>query len=311
MCKRIVLVAAVLFAACGTGSNSSNSPTGPDGSNPPGFGPNAPTIPIGALVTSNPTIAEVKVVLNTTQTVWTTVCSGIDGNGECIPATCNPGVCPGTSVCSPTNECISSTEVPAILYVKNLPNSLTSNYGFPVPCDGKNYIAEVYVTTTLTANAGPRTLDEWYISNSFTMPTTTSATCSPPTVVWSPRNSGNPTLFFPPTPIYAGLGPPYDTFLVQAANLKTPWATSGGTGWTLSYIGQPLAPATTYGLASARLAAPTSSTGVALSFTTVFSLDRKRLISTETISGSEKPWVLTTTGIVGPIPVGMGTVNPP
>ena len=67
MCKRIVLVTALLIAACGTGSGGSNASTDPGGGNLPGSGPNAPTIPIGALVTPVASINTVKVVVNTTR----------------------------------------------------------------------------------------------------------------------------------------------------------------------------------------------------------------------------------------------------
>jgi hypothetical protein len=303
MYKRIVLVTTLLIAACGTGSGGSNASTDPGGGNQPGSGPNAPTIPIGALVTPNPTI--VKVVLNTTQTVFSVVCSDFDGNGDCITVACsatNP--CAQGQTCSPTNECLRSTDVPTILYVKNL---TASPYGFPVPCDGRAYTAEVYVTTT-TATTGPKAIAEAYISGSFTMPTTVpNVACAAPTVPWNPiPPKYNVPVLVCPTAIFAGFAdPPLNTFRVTVAGLNTPWATNG---WTVTYAGQPSSPAAVYGAASVILPSPTSVTGAQLNVTSVFNLASNRLLPSE----SATPWQATVGPVANcPIPSGAATVTPP
>jgi len=311
MYKSIVLVTAVLIAACGTGSSGSNPSTDQGGGNLPGAGPNVPTIPVGALQTLPADINEVKVVLNTTQTVYSFVCSGFDSDGACIPVACsgtNP--CAAGQTCSPTNECLSPNEVPTILYVKNL---TAPPYDFPVPCDGRGYIAEVYVTTTPTASAGARALVEWYVSPKFTMPNTTGVTCTPPAIVWPAQDLGAPVVHNPLTPVYvAGFDPKFSTFPLTLTGLSSPWATNGGTGWTVTYGGQ--VGATTYNGATATMPAPpASSAGSALSVTTMFALDNARLLPAEKVAGSEKPWRVTRTPSVaaGPIPVSIGNVPPP
>jgi hypothetical protein len=305
MFKRFLVIGAVVLAACGTGSSGSNASTDPGGgTNPPGFGPNVPTIPIGAVVTPNP--AAVKVVLNTTQTVWALDCGSVDGEGTCVAIPCTSiAQCPGPNrMCAPTSECMTSTEVPTILYVKNL---TASPYGFAVPCDGRAYTAEVYVTAT-TAATGPKAIAEAYISGSFTMPTTVpNVACAAPVVPWNPVPSRyNVPALVCPTAIFAGFtDPPYSTFRVAVAGLNSPWATNG---WTVSYAGQPTAPAAVYGGASVTLPSPTSATGAPLSFTSVFNLASNRLLPGE----SATPWQATVGPVANcPIPSGAATVTPP
>jgi hypothetical protein len=306
MFKRFLVIGAVVLAACGTGSSGSNASTDQGGGGQPGFGPNVPTIPVGALVTPNPTI--VKVVLNTTQTVYSLVCSGYDENGDCIPQGCP---CATGQICAPTGECVSPRDVPTILYVKNIDYNAAGNYSFPVPCDTtRGYIAEVYVTTTPKAAAGARTIDEWYFSPSFTMQAV-GTSCSPSGLTWPAPNLGAPVVHNPLTPVYvAGLDPRFNTFQLTVTGLSSPWATGGGTSWTVAYPDQ--TPGTTYRGATATLPAPPAvSAGTPLGLTTTFSLNSQRLTSDETVTGSVHPWIFTATGVPGPTPVGIGTVPPP
>jgi hypothetical protein len=304
MKKFIVLVAAVVLAACGSESNSQSG----GGSNP--AGPGGGTITTAAV---SPLSTTVKVVLNTIQYTETKVCDYDDVTERCLDVTCPtaPAACadswPG-SICATTAAfaglCVTSANVPTIVYVKNFVGTVPAQ--IPVPCvENQPYNAEIFATQDPTAQS-IYNVYEGSRSANFTMTPGTGGTCAPVDGNPSWTDVAFPSFVFPSV-IYAGLAAPWDRFVVTIEGLVHPWSASG---WTLDYdhaaAPLPLNPITpSFAGSRATLPAPGSTNGSNLTFTGVFRLDSKLLLT------GEHPWQRVVTQTTTAAPIGSGGVGLP
>jgi hypothetical protein len=283
MCKRIVLVTALLVAACGTGTSEQASPN----QEPSDLG--GGTIGVGALL-SDTTL--VKVVVKTTQLVDVAIVvyDGATDTSNVVPCTSDAQCAAFPGAACKSSQCATTSSISSIFYVNNFVPTPTST--FRIPCDGKLYTAEIYGGKP--GPAGGQLVNEAHISAPFAVP----ANCALPTVTWTP--AVKPSFTFPT--IYAGFGPPYDTYSVQVNGLAYPWARSG---WSVT-SGQPAVGPTAYGAASATFASPGAGATAPISYTGLFHLDGSMLLRTETAAS----WELQVTQ-TGPAPMGTGGVPLP
>jgi hypothetical protein len=288
MKRYLVLVAAVVLAACGSESKQGTS----DGNG----GPHVGTVPVTNLVDAT---TSVKVVLKTTQLVDTpiTVYNADTDDFSVVPctvdATCtalNAGAACKVGLCQTT------APVSKIFYVKNLPRSAAA---MSVPCDGGVYTAEVYGAGNAAAGL-PLPITEMHISAPFTMPTS----CVVPTLDWNSVAPPRPTYVFPL--IYAGLaslGTQFETFTVSVNNLTYPWSRDN---WSLTHSGQDtVLHATKISGAAATFTSPT--TTAPLSFTGNFHLNSSLLVTGETATS----WELVVLSTTDQVPVGSVAVPLP
>ena len=281
MCKRIVLVAAVLFAACGTEHSSQTNPGGTDQAT----GPKISQVPGRALVAST----EMKVALRVTTAIFTQVTTNPSGDGETFePVACTTDAGCGTGEVCHQNFCSVQSLRNVDFYVKNflVPNP-ASPPPFPVPCDGRLYSA-VLIGAAPQAPGGPYDIQELHATTPFTV----AADCSVSGLAWTAGTGPVPN--FPP--IYAGLGAPFDTYTVRFSGLVNPWANDN---WRLTYVDGANTISPTRGGVF-----PSPATGGALNFTGVYFLHPTLLVAGETATSWSLtlPYTVTPTATVGVTP---------
>jgi hypothetical protein len=290
MCKRLVLVVAMLLGACGT---ESTSPAGSGDSNPPA-GPGGGAAPVAPLLDATIT-TNVKVVLKTTRLVDVpvTIYDGATDSSVGVPCTADAQCAAFPGATCKNLACTTTASVNSILYVRNFARAAAT---ISVPCDGRLYTAEVYGAGT-PAPGGPFAITESHISAPFTMLTT----CATPAVDWTSVTPTNPSFIFPT--IYAGLGAPYDTYNVQVQDLAYPWSRDH---WSLTYGGQDtIGHPTRYSGASATFDSPAST--ATLNFTGLFHLHSSLLVGDDTATS----WELKVAPLPGQTPFGSGSVPLP
>jgi hypothetical protein len=265
MCKRIVLVAAVLFAACGTEPSSQTNPGGTDQPT----GPKISQVPGRALGVAS---FEMKVALRVTTALYTQVTYNPSGDGETFePLPCAVGCATG-QVCH-ENFCSVQSFKNVDFYAKNIPVPTPANPPpFPVPCDGRLYSALI-IGAFPEAAGGPYQIQEAFASTPFTV----DANCNVSGLAWAPATL--PDAIFPP--IYAGLGAPFDTYTVRFSGLVNPWSSDN---WRLTYVdGTNTVSPTRGGVFNS----PT--TGATLNFTGVYYLHSSLFVAGDTATS----WYLT------------------
>lgn len=257
MSKRLFLAGAILLAACGPSSSDVASivPGSPD--QPGGDGQSGGIgLPILAETTT------VKMVLKGNVNVPVQEYDGGTDSYVNVSCTADTG-CVGYTGAACVNG-LCQTQRASTIYVRNG----TRNDKITVPCETGDYSAEVYGSA---AAASPFVVTEaWSVK--FSM-----AGCTPTLSTEGWTHPANPGLEFPAT-IYAGFGPPYDTFSVRVATAYPWWSP----GWTVSYYtsdpNQTTSP-TGYAGAIAMFTAP--ATAADLNFKGSVSLDRSLLIGSE------------------------------
>lgn len=189
MCKRIVLVAAVLLAACGT--DHSSLPASPD--QPSGPGPTAspgPGVPLPQM-RADTTRAKVIVRRNGIEQV-----QAYDGNGDPIPGAFIDVL----------------TEV--FRYVKNIDNPLVSGQTIQVPY-GNDFTIEVIEFGVEVNGVRPILAD----STSALFNVNGATTVIP---AYTPRTF-QPTMAL--SPVYVGLDAPFNVYTVTVAGPSFPLST--------------------------------------------------------------------------------------
>jgi len=197
MCKRIVLVAAVLLAACGTDTSKQ---AGPDQPSTPGpAGPTDTTVPLTGLRAAGAAVGKV-IVRRSLVLLQQPV---LDENN------------------APTGEFVDVT-VEVFRYITNIDAATTS---IQIP-HGTGYTVEV-IEASAANLAGVRTILAYYKSGLFDVPATTA-----PAIPEVPFTAA---LHFPT--IYVGLGAPYNTYAVSVERsypLTGNWSlTCGGASGTV------------------------------------------------------------------------------
>jgi hypothetical protein len=212
MKKYIVLVAAVVLAACGTGSSPQKDLGGTDQG-----GPQIGNVPGTALLGTS---LEMKVVLRVTTAFYTQVVTNPSGDDVTfVPVACPATTCGTGEVCH-QGFCSVEEFKNVDFYVKNIAVPVPANPpSFPVPCDGRLYSAVLFGGFPEPAT-GRYQIQEVHATTPFTMGTD----CSASGLAWDTATSAIalPAPIFPQ--IYAGLGAPYDTFTVRVSGLKNPWS---------------------------------------------------------------------------------------
>ena len=189
MCKRIVLVAAVLFAACGT--EHSSPPASPD--QPSGPGPTASPgtgVPLPGLH-ADTTRAKVIVRRNGVQQV-----QAYDDNGDPIPGQ------------------FYDLFTELFRYVKNIDNPLASGQTIQIPY-GNDYTIEVVEFGVEVNGVRPILAD----STSALFNVNGTTTVNP---VYPPRTF-QPTMVL--SPVYVGLDAPFNVYTVTVAGPSYPLST--------------------------------------------------------------------------------------
>lgn len=286
MCKRIVLVAAVLFAACGTEHSSQTNPGGTDQAT----GPKISQVPGRALGVAS---HEMKVALRVTTAIFTQVTTNPSGDGETFePVACTTDAGCGTGQVCHQNFCSVESFSNVIFYVKNIPVPNPANPPtFPVPCDGRLYTAVLFGAFPEEAtgpNTGPYQIQEVHATTPFTV----DANCVVSGLAWAPATL--PAAIVPP--IYAGLGAPFDTFTVRFGDLVNPWANDN---WRLTYVDGTNTVSPTRGGVF-----PSPATAGVLNFTGVYFLHPTLLVAGETATfwNLTLPFSVTPTAVVGVTP---------
>ena len=278
MCKRIVLVAAVLLAACGTEQSSQTNSGGTDQPTGPKIG----QVPGKALGSAS---NEMKVALRVTTALYAQVTTNPSGDGETfLPVACaTTAGCGAGEVCH-QNFCSIESFSNLIFYVKNIAVPTPANPPtFPVPCDGR-----LYTAVLIGATAGTHEIQEAHATTPFTV----AADCSVTGLAWAPATI--PAPIFPP--IYAGLGAPFDTFTVRFSGLVNPWANDN---WRLTYVDGTNTISPTRGGVF-----PSPATSATLNFTGVYFLHSTLLLAGETATSWSLtlPYTVTPTATVGVTP---------
>lgn len=258
MSRRLVVVTAMLLAACGTGPSSSN---GTDTGGPSGAITGVGSLGVRALSASTKWL---KVVVRTTQLVPQQILIGEYGDqtvpctGDTVATACSgygsvtqPVFCANATTGSQvtgTNPgvCTVNNSVNALMYATDIANP-TATSTFSVPCNGQLYSVELYGVAAYDSTAKIYKMTEGHkTQQSFKMNSACNGVDISTPLTWTdwvasaPGLAGTTTGTFPaelafnfPAYVYAGgsaMGAKYANYVVTVPGLGSPWSPT----WTVT-----------------------------------------------------------------------------
>jgi hypothetical protein len=271
MKKASALGVALSLFACSPGP----AETGPASGARPNDGPSGPVR--SAILTSG--VTDAKIVVKATSPVdqFVTLYDPRTDSDRVIPcaSTADCAVYPG-SHCAVGGLCAIADLQSKIFYVQNVPVPVSRTVSFPIPCDGKTYVAEIFSATR--SGSVLQIADAFRASDIVVDPA-----CVAGTPTWGPI--AQPSLGIPT--VFENLPAPYNTFSVSVDGLGYPWSHS----FSMSDNG--VAPSSYYAIGAVF---PSPVTAATQNFVGTFGLDPSILLS------GEGTWQLLVTGTAIPVP---------